>query len=69
MNKSVEQVKEEFLRNGVSISSWAKAHGVSKNLVYQVLKGGRQCRYGQSHKIAVLLGIKDGVIENEGGLQ
>jgi len=69
MNKSIEQVKEEFSRNGVSVSSWAKANGVSKNLVYQVLKGGRQCRYGQSHKIAVLLGIKEGVIAVEGGQQ
>jgi gp16 family phage-associated protein len=69
MNKSIEQVKDEFSRRGISLSSWAKANGVSKNLLYQVLKGGRQCRYGQSHKIAVLLGIKDGVIDDNEGEQ
>lgn len=63
MNKTIQQVKDDFSRKGVSLSAWAKANGVNKNLVYQIMKGDRQCRFGQSHKIAVLLGIKDGEIE------
>jgi len=69
MNKTIQQVKEEFSRKGISLSSWAKENGVSKNLVYQVLKGKRQCRFGQSHKIAVLLGIKEGAIPEQGEQQ
>lgn len=58
------EARQAFVANGVSIAHWAKRHGVSVKLVYAVLAGGhgRANRYGQSHKIAVLLGMKDGVI-------
>ncbi len=58
---SGKEARQAFVANGVSIAHWAKRHGVSVNLVYEVL-AGRTCRYGESHKIAVLLGMKDGVI-------
>lgn len=60
--KSIEQVREEFSRKGVSVSGWAKDNKVNAGTVYQVLRGNRKCRIGESHKIAVLLGIKDGEI-------
>lgn len=56
-----EEARQAFVANGVSIAHWAKRHCVSVKLVYEVL-AGRTCRYGESHKIAVLLGMKDGVI-------
>ena len=60
--KTIKRVREEFIRSGKSVVSWARENKVSVNLVYEVFKG-RPCHRGQSHKIAVLLGIKDGVIE------
>jgi gp16 family phage-associated protein len=60
--KSPSQVKEEFIRNGMSISGWARQHGFKRELVFSILSGKRACRIGKSHKIAVLLGIKDGEI-------
>lgn len=62
--KSLKRVREEFRRSGKSVVSWAKENKVSVNLVYEVFRG-RACHRGQSHKIAVLLGIKDGIIEEQ----
>ena len=57
-----DAIRQEFARRGVSISEWARAHGYSKQLVYQVLAGRKRCIRGQCHEIAVRLGLKTGVI-------
>jgi gp16 family phage-associated protein len=57
--------RERFLRTGQTINSWARARGYKPQLVHWVLSGTRPCRHGMSHRIAVELGIKDGVIEEE----
>lgn len=64
--KTREQVKSEFARKGVSISAWAKANDFDPKLVYEILNAtpARPCLRGQSHKIAVRLGLKEGVITN-----
>ena len=65
MRKSIrtrEEAKEDLIRKGISISAWAKEHGFNRTLVHSVLDGARPCRFGQSHKVAVLLGIKEGEI-------
>ena len=67
MNASIpgaraDAIRQEFARRGVSISAWARAHGYSKQLVYQVLAGRKRCVRGQCHEIAVRLGLKTGVI-------
>lgn len=61
--KTAEEVKAEFRRTGRSVRSWAKEHEFCDQLVRTILNGTRPCHRGKSHKIAVLLGIKDGVIE------
>lgn len=60
--RSGSDVRAEFLRRGLSISAWARSHGYSAQLVYQVLAGRRGCVRGQCHEIAVRLGMKDGII-------
>lgn len=60
--KTPAEVKEEMRRRGETAVSWARKHGVSANTVGRVLNGEAKCLYGESHKIAVLLGIKDGEI-------
>lgn len=60
--KTPEEVRAEFDRLGVSIAAWARKHGFKRGLVYEVLAKRRKCKRGNSHKIAVLLGLKDGVI-------
>lgn len=60
--KTVEEVKEEFRFYGQTITGWASKHDVNPDLVRRILRGGRRCVRGESHKIAVLLGIKEGEI-------
>lgn len=61
--RSLKEAREKFHRSGQSVVSWSRENGLTVNLVYEVLNGKRKCLRGQSHRIAVLLGIKDGVIE------
>lgn len=65
MTRSPQEVIEDFRKRGVSIATWARQNGVSQALVYQVLRGNHVPCRGQSHKIAVLLGIKNGVFDPE----
>lgn len=60
--KTAAQVRREFERKGVAIAAWARDHKVSRSLVYEILAGRKKCHRGQSHKIAVLLGLKKGEI-------
>lgn len=62
--KTPAQVRAEFLRTGKAISVWAREHGFSQSLVFEVLRGRLKGRRGQAHEVAVLLGLKDGVIES-----
>lgn len=65
MLRTPDEVREELKRKGVSISGWATANGFSTNLVFEVLGGRKKALRGQSHKIAVALGLKDGDIVND----
>lgn len=57
-----DEIRREFESRGLSIASWARTHGYSCQLVYQILKREKPCLRGQSHEIAVRLGLKYGVI-------
>lgn len=60
--RTAEDVRAEFRRKGVSISSWSIANGFSTNLVFEVLAGRKKCIRGQAHNIAVTLGLKVGEV-------
>lgn len=62
MTRTPDQIRAEFQRKGVSIAGWATAHGFNTNLVFEVLAGRKKGVRGQSHKIAVMLGLKEGEI-------
>lgn len=68
MNRSPEDVRAEFQRKGISIAGWATAHGFNTNLVFEVLAGRKKGIRGQSHRIAVMLGLKEGEIANPGDI-
>lgn len=50
--------REQFTASGTNVSEWARQRGFSLTLVHQVLSGKRRCIRGESHRIAVALGIK-----------
>lgn len=57
-----EQARAGFVRRGESQAEWARKHNVSRALLCDILSGRRRCLRGESHRIAVLLGIKRGEI-------
>lgn len=61
--KTLAEAREEFAMQGLSISGWARENGFSANLVFDILGGRKKCLRGQSHRIAVTLGIKQGIID------
>lgn len=66
LTKSVrtpQEVRADFERRGKTIRQFAREIGVNDRIVYEVLRGRFKGRRGQAHKAAVLLGLKDGVIE------
>lgn len=64
--KTREEVLADFARKGISIRGWAKKHNVAHTAVAGVLNGRFSGRIGESHKAAVLLGIKEGEIMEDG---
>lgn len=56
--RSPEQVQSCFRQSGISVVEWAARNGFSPALVYAVIKGKRKCLRGESHRIAVALGMK-----------
>ena len=63
MIKTLRDVKDEFSKSGISVAQWARENNFSPDLVYQILHRKRLPLRGESHKIAVKLGLKDGIIE------
>ncbi|MFV5215222.1 DNA-binding protein [Azonexus caeni] len=58
--RTPEECRSLIEGSGISIAEWARENRFSCGLVYQVLEGKRRCLRGQSHKIAVALGLKAG---------
>ncbi|MCF7223107.1 DNA-binding protein [Lysobacter sp. TLK-CK17T] len=61
--RSADEVRKDFERKGITIMSFARDHGLSPGIVYQLLSGQKKGRRGEAHRAAVLLGMKEGVIE------
>ena len=62
--KTPEQARKEIESQGISISAWAHKNGLSPRPVYDVLSGRNKGRFGESHRAAVLLGLKEGKTPN-----
>lgn len=52
------RAKEGFHLRGESVAEWALRHGFSAHTVYQVLSGKSLAVRGDSHRVAVALGLK-----------
>ena len=60
--RTAAQAREWFNHQGLSVSEWCRQHGFGISLTRQILAGQKPCHRGQSHQIAVLLGMKAGEI-------
>lgn len=64
--KTAKQVREELKHRGENMAQWARRNGFKPSDVRNVLYGKAKANWGESHKIAVKLGIKAGEIIEEG---
>ena len=60
---TTEQARAALDRKGVSIAEFSRKNELNKNLVSDLLNGRKKGLRGEAHRAAVLLGIKDGEIE------
>lgn len=64
-----EQARSKLDRAGISIADFCRTHSLNKNLVSDLLNGRKKGRRGESHRAAVLLGIKQGEIPTANAAQ
>ncbi|WP_083280671.1 DNA-binding protein [Pseudomonas sp. NBRC 111126] len=62
--QACQEARARLARQGISAKDWAFQHGLNPSTVYAVLNGQKKCLRGESHRAAVLLGIKAGEIKN-----
>lgn len=55
---SLEEVRQRFRDDGVSVACWARDRGFSLPLVYSVLSGRNRATRGESFRIGVALGLR-----------
>lgn len=56
------EARKAIFDAGLSISEWATANGFTIPIVKSVLYGHSKCLRGESHRVALALGIKHGVV-------
>ncbi|MFN4351290.1 MAG: DNA-binding protein [Hylemonella sp.] len=56
------RAKNTFYLEGRTVADWARENSFRQDLVYAVLNGRSKCSRGESHRIAVKLGLKPPVI-------
>ena len=55
-------MRAAFLHAGISLAEWSRTHGFNRMTVVNVLHGRCAGHYGEAHRVAVALGLKDGEI-------
>ena len=63
---SLEEARGRLSRIGKAAADVARELGVSKGTVRGVLEGRFKGTRGDAHKVAVALGLKDGIIVEDG---
>ncbi|WP_273809911.1 MULTISPECIES: DNA-binding protein [unclassified Pseudomonas] len=58
--QACDAARDRLKRLGLSAKDWATQNGLTPSTVYAVLNGQKKCLRGESHKAAVLLGMKEG---------
>ncbi|MDM1321867.1 DNA-binding protein [Acinetobacter indicus] len=51
MVKSIQQVRDDFINSGTTISAWARDNNFSPDLVYRIFKNNKVPQRGESHKM------------------
>ena len=65
--RTPDVARADLERRGISIAAFARDHNLSYGTVYQLLRGKKKGLRGEAHRAAVLLRLKEGVIDVEQG--
>ena len=57
--KTKKEVSDQFHKEGITVSAWARSNGFKPHQVRDVLRGKAKGKFGAAHKISVALGIKE----------
>ncbi|WP_010226710.1 DNA-binding protein [Pseudomonas donghuensis] len=57
--QACKQARQRLASQGLSAKEWAEMHDLTPSTVYAVLNRQKKCLRGESHRAAVLLGIKE----------
>ncbi len=60
--KTPADIRAELDAQGMTITEWARQHGLKEQTVKDLLLGRIKGRYGEAHRAAVMLGLKRGVV-------
>lgn len=58
MSKAAREARARLVARGLTVRAWAEQNGFPVHAVRAVLSGHNKGHWGQSHKIAVALGMK-----------
>lgn len=58
--RTAKEIKEELARKGKTIADLSREHGLRLSVVYDLIYGRTQGARGESHRAAVILGLKQG---------
>ena len=61
--RSPQEVRADLWRASTSVTEWSRQHNVAPQVVFDLLLGRLAGHRGQAHRAAVLLGLKEGVID------
>lgn len=56
--RTKEQARQWLIDNGLSVTAFAEANGLSRHAVNNALRSSSKCRIGKTHDAAVALGMK-----------
>lgn len=62
--RTPQDVREDLRRRGISVAGWARKHRLPEQTVRDLLSGKARGHRGLAHRAAVLLGLKDGLIDD-----
>lgn len=58
-----KQFRQELQERGESVAGWASRHGLQAQVVHDLLRGRSTGLRGESHRAAVLMGLKKGQVK------
>lgn len=58
--RTAKEIKKELARKGETILNLAQEHNLKVRIVYDLLNGRLAGARGESHRAAVILGLKEG---------